>query len=271
MTNSAGLATARVQTADHGEHPVHYEVANCLSHVERAWQLVHERYVETGLIAPNPAGIHTHPHALNADTCVIFGQCSHSNRIASTMTLVTDSREGLSLDSVYRRELDELRDARRRLLEVGLLVADCSAGSTRSMTALFELMKWGVYYALHLGASDIVIGVHPHHAQFYSRCFAFEQFGPETSYPVVRNRPVVPLRLRLKEQLALRMLPRGLRYVRNNPVDSEAFAERYAFSRRGLSGSRIERFMAAEHEYESLSRRIVEQSLGSLGLALQPA
>lgn len=251
--------------------PVSYEVAGCLSQVEKAWSLVYERYVDTGLIAPNPFGLHTHPHALHADTCVVFGRCSCDNSMASTMTLIADSRHGLALDSVYRRELDALRHSRRQLLEVGLLVADCSIGSSRGMTALFELMKWGVYYALCAGVTDIVIGVHPHHAKFYSRCFAFEQFGPETSYPIVRNRPVVPLRLRLNEQLAPRMLPRGLRHVRNNPVDGEAFAGRYAFSRHSLASSRVERFIAATHKHESPPLWHVEQPRAPLVLALQPA
>ncbi|HET7370548.1 MAG TPA: hypothetical protein VFK45_06895 [Gammaproteobacteria bacterium] len=230
-----------------------FAAAHSLYHVESAWQLVYERYLAAGFIAPNPCRIHTSLHAMHNDTCVVSGR--YDDRVTSTMTMLADGDEGLSLDSVYRRELTALRTNGRRLLEVGQLVADSTANVGRDMNTLFELMKWGVYYALHLDVSDIVIGVHPHHARFYSRCFAFEQFGPEKVYPAVRNKPVVLLRLRVKEQMALQMLPRGLRHVRDNPLEPGAFAERYILNRDGLSGSLIESFFALMHPSEGAERK----------------
>lgn len=219
--------------------------ASSLAQVESAWNLVYERYLAAGFIAPNDYRIHTSIHAVDAETCVVSGR--HGDRVAATMTMLADGDEGLCLDSVYRRELDVLRTNGRRLLEVGLLVADSSANVGSDMNTLFELMKWGVYYALDLGVSDIVVGVHPHHARFYTRCFAFEQFGTETVYPLVRNKPVVPLRLRVNEQLALQMLPRGLRHVRDNPVAADAFDNRFVLSGEALAGSLVEHFLASQH------------------------
>jgi hypothetical protein len=231
-----------------------FDAANSLAHVESAWNLVYERYLAAGFIAPNDYRIHTSVHAVHPETCVVSG--SHGDRVAATMTMLADGSEGLCLDSVYRRELDVLRTNGRRLLEVGLLVADSSANVGSDMNTLFELMKWGVYYALDLDVTDIVVGVHPHHARFYTRCFAFEQFGAETVYPLVRNKPVVALRLRVNEQLALQMLPRGLRHVRENPVGPDAFADRFVLSEAALRGSRIEHFLTAQHASESAKRAV---------------
>jgi hypothetical protein len=246
-----------------------FAAASSLYQVETAWQLVYERYLAAGFIGPNPCRIHTSQHALNPDTCVIFG--SHQSRLSSTMTMLIDGGEGLSLDSVYRRELSALRTNGRRLMEVGMLVADSSANVGQDMKTLFELMKWGVYYALHLGITDVVVGVHPHHARFYTRCFAFEQFGPERVYPLVRNKPVVLLRLRLNEQLALQVLPRGLRHVRDNPIEPDAFAERFLLNRENLSGSTIERFFALTQPSSPEGTQRKSRLKGPLGLAPTPA
>jgi len=248
MTHRASLAR------DGAEHAhdcaegcnLQYQAANCLAHVENAWRLVYERYVGSGLITPNPYGIYTSPRALHGDSCVVFGQCRDSGHLTSTMTLIGDSPEGLSLDTVYRRELKALRK-RGSLLEVGLLVAECRATVSRDITALFELMKWGVYYALDFGVTDIVIGVHPRHAKFYTRWFGFEQFAPAGVYPMVRNKPVVPLRLPVKEKLAQAALPRGLGHVRDNPVHGDAFTRRYRLRPQELLGSLIGHFMTHKH------------------------
>lgn len=238
---------------DRDPSSIYNYVASCLSHVETAWKLVYERYVASGFISSNPHKIHTNEHALTPDSCVILGE--RDGDVVSTMTLIADSDEGLSLDLVYRKELDGLRTARRKLMEVGLLVGNCRPGESLDMIGLFEMMKWPIYYALHIGISDIVIGVHPHHVKFYTRCFAFEQFGPESVYPVVHNKPVVPLRLQLREQLAHKVQPRGLRYVRDNPVAADAFEKRFAFSSHGLMGSAIERFMSPTHKIDKRSRK----------------
>lgn len=248
--------------------PPSFKVASSLSDVEAAWKLVYERYAASGFIVSNPFEIHTSVQALDADTCVVLGQCN--GRVTSTMTMIANNARGLSLDQVYPGELNDLRRARRKLLEVGLLVGNCRGSMGRDMAALFELMKWGVYYALHLNISDIVIGVHPHHAKFYTRCFGFEQFGPVTVYPLVKNKPVVPLRLRVNERLARRTLPRGLCHARANPVDRDAFIKRYALGDRGPAGSLIERFMNAAGGSETGPRRY-ERFGADWRLPLNPA
>ena len=129
-----------------------------------------------------------------------------------------------------RPYLAELRRKGRRLLEVGML-ADRRESAARGIGALFSMMRWAVHYALHTDLTDVVIGVHPRHAQFYERCYGFEVFAPPTSYPLVRNHLVVGLRLRLREGLAKDVLPRGLADARDNPIPASAFAHRFAFVR----------------------------------------
>src|SRR5487761_1488009 len=210
--------------------------ATSLEQVESAWQLVYERYSQMGLIDENPFGIHAVPTAVGEHACVIWGP--EGSAVGYTMTLFRDNPLGLALDSVYAPYLDELRGKGRRLLEVGML-ADRRQSASRGVGALFSMMRWAIHYGLHTDLTDIVIGVHPRHADFYIRCYGFEKAAPPTSYALVRNNPVVLLRLRLLEALAKDVLPRGLADARDNPVPGSAFSHRFAFEPEQLRGSQI--------------------------------
>lgn len=218
--------------------------ATTLEQVESAWRLVYDRYSEMGLIDENPFGIHAAPAAVGKHACVVWGP--EGPEVGYTMTLFRDNPMGLALDSVYAPYLDDLRAQGRRLLEVGML-ADRRKSAARGAGALFSMMRWAIHYGLHTDLSDIVIGVHPRHAQFYVRCYGFEEAAPATTYPMVRDNPVVLLRLRLREGLANDVLPRGLADARNNPLPDSAFSHRFAFEPEQLRGSLIAGFLKARY------------------------
>lgn len=221
--------------------------ATSLEQVESAWRLVYERYSQRGLIDENPFGIHVVPTAVGHHACVIWGP--DGPEVGYTMTLFRDNPMGLALDSVYARYLDELRGKGRRLLEVGML-ADRRRSASSGIKALFSMMRRAIHYGLHTDVNDIVIGVHPRHTQFYVRCYGFEPFAPPTNYPLVRNHAVVLLRLRLLEELAKDVLPRGLADARNNPPRGDEFSRRFAFEPRQLRGSLIADFLKTRHGYD---------------------
>ncbi|TAL86108.1 MAG: hypothetical protein EPN74_06445 [Rhodanobacter sp.] len=203
-----------------------------------------------GLIDENPFGIHASPTAVGEHACVIWGpEMSEGSEVGYTMTLFRDNPMGLALDSVYARYLDGLRRKGRRLLEVGML-ADRRQSAARGTGALFSMMRWAIHYGLHTDLTDIVIGVHPRHAQFYIRSYGFEKFAPPTSYALVRNNPVVLLRLRLIEELAKDQLPRRLAEARDNPLPGSAFSQRFAFEPEQLRGSLTAGFLEARHGFD---------------------
>jgi hypothetical protein len=239
--------------------------ASSLEQVESAWRLVYQRYSQMGLIDENPFGIHAAAAAVGEHACVIWGP--EGLEVGYTMTLFRDNPVGLALDSVYARELDELRGSGRRLVEVGML-ADRRQSAARGVGALFSMMRWAIHYGLHTDLTDIVIGVHPRHAQFYMRCYGFEEFAAPTSYPMVRNNPVVGLRLRLREGLANDVLPRGLTDARNNPIPASAFSNRFAFEPEQLRGSRIADLL--KDRYGIDPSREAGPARAGCGLALSP-
>lgn len=217
-----------------------FDVARNVADVERAWELVYRSYLRAGLIRPNPQEIHTLPEATRASSAVMIGQIN--GLTVSTMSTYLDVEGRLPLDAGYPRELDGLRAQGRRLMEAGLF-ADRREHIARSMAALMELMRHTFFYAFHNDAQDIVIGVHPHHAGFYEKCFGFERFGDDSACPHTNGAPLVPLRLDIPTKYNQERLPRGLAFFKRDPLDKSAFDYRFRFSAERLAGSRIEAYL----------------------------
>jgi len=201
-----------------------FRPAGSPSEVLDAWQLVYQSYQRIGLIGPNPAAVHTVPHALQDRAVVICGRIR--SLTVSTISGYLDLPDrGLPLDAVYPDELAELRADGRTLMEIGLF-ADRREHIERSIEALLELMRQVCYFGVTQGATDGVIGVHPHHAAFYIRMLGFERIGEEKNYSLVNDNPVILLRLDWYEKIRQIKPPRGLRYFRDNPLAADAFAGR---------------------------------------------
>jgi len=204
--------------------------------VTEAWKLVYRSYVRTGLIDPNPFQIHTTAQAVSSNNSVVIGKLADD--IVSTLTVVHDHARGFPLETVYPGQFGMLRDEGRRMVEVGLL-ADRREDLGRSLSALFEIMRYAFYDAMYAGCHDIICGVHPHHAGFYAKFLAFEPVGAISTHPTVKDHPVVMLRLRIHERLSMSKLPRGLRFFKANPLHPSDFSDKCKFLPTEVSSSLV--------------------------------
>lgn len=220
-------------------------VASNLSDILSAWRLVYQVYVRTGLIDPNPHRVHTHAEVLHAGTAVIVGK--RGRTITSTISSYADGPDGLPLDASCGDDLARLRDEGRTLAEIGLL-ADAARPGTRSSSSLLKLMRYGVFHAAHTGASDIVIGVHPHHADFYRRILGFFDFAAPTPCRRVKDHPMVPLRLEVERQLWGPPRQKGLAFFRAHELGPEVFASRLPLDAQLTARTAIGRYLSYQAE-----------------------
>ena len=160
--------------------------------LECSLRLVHDNYVRCGYMEPEPSGIRLSVfYALpSARTFVAVVR----DEVIATVSLFCDSPLGLPADKLYGEEVSRLREAGRRVGEVGML-ADRRRSLARSMPVLMQMMKVLYYEARRMELADLVITVHPKHAEFYSRMLCFREYGPEKSYGAVNGAPAVLLRL----------------------------------------------------------------------------
>lgn len=222
---------------------LHFGVARTLDEVVQAWELVYHGYRRAGLIDVNRFRIHTVPQAATSRATVLIGRIS--DLTVSTATTIFDSSARLPLDMVYPDELESLRREQRRIMGVGLL-ADRREQFSRTASAVFEVIRHVFWLAVHTQTHDMVTGVHPAHAEFYQRYFAFEPLGDARVFGPVNHNPVVGLRLNLERRLRQTPLPPGLAMYVDQPIESAAFDDKYRFDPTEVRRSVIGEYLAEQ-------------------------
>jgi hypothetical protein len=201
LTTSPGLATEGLpelallyppRSAHATIDGVSYQIAATRPQREAAFHLVYSAYTQRGLMQPNESRLRVTPFHLLPLTDVFVAE--YQGSVIYTMTLVSDDRLGLPLESVYAAEVDERRAAGRHLAEVSCLAAARGVFSHGRMFDVFVRLVGLMFQSARAhGIDELLIAVHPRHARFYSRMLGFEQFGELRSYNSVCGNPAVGL------------------------------------------------------------------------------
>ncbi|MES2960105.1 MAG: long-chain N-acyl amino acid synthase [Pseudomonadota bacterium] len=109
-----------------------------------------------------------------------------------TISIGFDGPEGLLADDLFKREIDPLRMAGRRLCEFTKLAVDNVARSKRVLASLFHVAF--IYAHRIRGHDSLLIEVNPRHVRYYERLLGSTVMGPERLNPRV-NAPAVLLHL----------------------------------------------------------------------------
>lgn len=135
-------------------------------------------------------------YSLLPDTAHIVAK-SHLQAI-STLTQIFDCGTfGLPMDSIYKKELDEIRDQGRKIIELSALATPREHRWKNIFLYLVQVMYW---YSVYSEVDDVCIAVNPRHVRYYKHMFPFEMFGPERNYARVEA-PAVGLRGKVKESM----------------------------------------------------------------------
>jgi len=156
--------------------PFDLKVADSLEDVTAALSLVHDSYVELGLIDAHLSGIRLLPHHLLPETRILLAR--EQEEVVATLTLIPDTAYGLPLDEVYCERLVSCRRQGRRAAELSSLAL---APRYRRHDILFHLIRLMHRCAEALAIDDIWVVVAPKHGRFYQHVMLFEPAG-ELSY-----------------------------------------------------------------------------------------
>lgn len=160
--------------------------------LRQAYCLVHDVFLGTGYMEPEPAGIRLRMFETLSETATFIAE--KNGTVVGVLSVVGDSPGlGLPSDGAFKRELDELRAAGLRLCE---FTNQAVAENYRKSAVPTELMRCAIAHGMRAGYSHSIATVSPGHHGFYD-LVGFHQFGPERSYSHKYDDPVVAMSLDL--------------------------------------------------------------------------
>jgi hypothetical protein len=165
-----------------------------------AFNLVYKVFVKTGYTSPSPTPFRLAPQHCNNKSRVFIGIHNDGNidKLIYSISIFPDSKNGLPMDMVFKKELDLLRSKGRFIVEAGHLAADPSYKMNNMNVPMLGNKILHQYAYRHLSADDIVIAIHPKHRWIYEDLFLFEKIGEIKEYAYANNNPAVAMRLDLR-------------------------------------------------------------------------
>lgn len=189
------IVRSRVRFDPYGVDDVTFRIATDDREVEAAHRLVHDCYVDRGLIDPCPTGMRRTKYHDNPGSAVMVGV--KDGEVIATGSVYTDVGAGLPSDALLPDALDALRARGRVLSEVGNL-ATHPAHRTGNQTLPLHMNKVVFRYAAEIArADDLVIAVNPRHFWVYEDIILFERLSGTLDYDYVKGNPAIVARLNL--------------------------------------------------------------------------
>ena len=147
------------------------KIAQTQEELEACFRLLHDAYVGSGFMKPDPSGMRVNIyHALPTTTtlCAKF-----DGEVVGTMSLIRESVFGFPLQSIF--DLQEIREKKGRIAEVSALAIHPKFRNTGG-TILFPLMKFMYEYCTtFFDTRHLVIAVNPNRIELYESLLFFEK------------------------------------------------------------------------------------------------
>lgn len=216
--------TASSSPLPSANEPLSYGPAGSLAELQQCFSLAYHKYRERELVNDISGEVFFSPHHLLPHAVTLVGRVEHT--VFTTLSVVMDGPLGLPLDTVFRDELERLRQGGAVLGELGLF-ADRRKSLSQSLAAMHELFRFGHWYVDANYFDYGVVGVHPRHAAFYERLLGFQLASDVREHPKVRDAPAVLL---IFDREKRNRIADRCKYVRNwleNPVHVSVWEQRY--------------------------------------------
>lgn len=165
------------------------KIAETKEELEACFKLLHDAYVGSGFMRPDPSGMRvTIYHALPTTTtlCAKF-----DGEIVGTISLIRESVFGFPLQSIF--DLHEIREKKGRVAEVSALAVHPKFRNTGG-TILFPLMKFMYEYCTtFFDTRHLVIAVNPNRIEMYESLLFFERLAENSveNYDFANGAPAV--------------------------------------------------------------------------------
>ncbi len=160
--------------------------------LESAYKILHDSYVASGFMNPDPTGLRVLPQHLLPQTTTIVAKWD--SKVIGTLSLIRDNPLGLPLEKIF--DVSKRRIGGRRLAEVSSLAIDPNYRGQINVS-LFPLFRFVYQYAKdYFGTHEFVIAVNPSMVDLYKAFMCFEDLeSTSKAYDFVNGAPAVGLYL----------------------------------------------------------------------------
>ncbi len=174
-------------TSSYSNQKITIKLAQTQSEIEAAYKLLHDTYVQSGLMSPHPSGMRVNIYSALPYTSVVIAK--EGENVIGTVSLIRDSPIGFPSDKEYLKENDELRNQGFHLVEVSALaIHDQYRRNKNGAIVSLMLLKYLYNYAFFYMGSDLLCAtVHPRAFVFYKSLFGASQNGAITEYKFVNK------------------------------------------------------------------------------------
>ena len=165
------------------------KIAETKEELEACFTLLHDAYVDSGFMKPDPSGMRvTIYHALPTTTTLC---AKYDNQVVGTLSLIRESVLGFPLQRIF--DLTAIREKKGNVAEVSALAVHKRFRRTGG-SILFPLMKFMYEYCTtFFDTRHLVIAVNPKHIEMYESLLFFERLTQNVveNYDFVNGAPAV--------------------------------------------------------------------------------
>lgn len=172
------------------------DIASTQTDLEACFALLHDAYVGSGFMKPDPSGLRVTPyHALPTTTtlCARF-----DGQVVGTLSIIREGVFGFPMQTAF--DLSEVRTLPGRIAEISALAVHPNFRSTGGKI-LFPLMKFMYEYCTrYFDVRHLVIAVNPKHIDMYEALLLFRRLATQeiSSYDFVNGAPAIGATLDLQ-------------------------------------------------------------------------
>jgi GNAT superfamily N-acetyltransferase len=172
------------------------KIAETQDELEACFRILHDAYVSSGFMKPDPSGLRVTPyHALPTTTtlCAKF-----DGQVVGTISLVREGVFGFPMQSAF--DLSGVRLKQGNIAEISALAVHPDFRKTGG-TILFPLMKFMYEYCTtYFDTRHLVIAVNPNRIEMYESLLFFERLQAHVirSYDFANGAPAIGATLDLK-------------------------------------------------------------------------
>lgn len=172
------------------------KIAETQEELEACFSLLHDAYVGSGFMKPDPSGMRvTIYHALPTTTTLC---AKWDGEVVGTLSLIRESALGFPLQRIF--DLTALREQEGNIAEVSALAVHRKFRKTGG-SILFPLMKFMYEYCTtFFDTRHLVIAVNPSHIEMYESLLFFKRLTANMveNYDFVNGAPAIGASLDLK-------------------------------------------------------------------------